>query len=671
MARTEGRIYRFADFTLEAREHRLRRGDQEIYLRPKPFETLVYLLERHGHLVEKNELLDTVWADSLVTESTLTHCIEEIRKALQDDAHHPQYIKTIPRLGFKFIADVEALPASAREEEMEEEITAVRVVVTKEDHEPEREEGQREEWEKGKRREWENRRMDERKSLPPSPFLPFSLSLFFHRRWERGQKLLAVSVLLVLLVASGLYLYNGSGQPIRSLAVLPFANLSADPEQDYFADGMTEALIADLARLKSLQVISRTSVMPYKRAKKPLPEIARELHVDAVVEGSVLRSGDRVRITAQLIHAKTDRHLWGERYERDLRNILALQSEVAQAIARQIQITLTPQEQVHLARAQPIHPAAYEAYLKGRFYWNKRNADGFKKGVEYFQQTIQLEPTYALAYVGLADCYNMLNNYDVLPPRDSAPKAKAAATKALELDNTLAEGHASLAFTLMHYDWDWPGAEREFQQAIELNPNYAAAHHWYGLYLTAMERFDEAMTEMKRAQELDPLSLIINANVGWVFYFRRQYDQAIEQCRKTLEMDPNFTSAHVKLAWAYEQKGLYADAIAEFQKVLSLSPDDPALRTLIAHTHAVAGRSTEAMRIITELKKQSKRRYVSPYLIVLVYAGLGENDQAFDWLEKSYDNRCGWLAWLRVDPKLDSLRPDPRFHDLLRRLGLA
>jgi TolB-like protein/DNA-binding winged helix-turn-helix (wHTH) protein/Tfp pilus assembly protein PilF len=621
---------------------------------------LLYLVERHGHLVKKNELLDTLWADTIVTESTLTHCIEEVRKVLGDDAHHPRFIKTIPRVGYKFIAGVEEVTSAVEEEEVEEEVTAVRVRVTEEEPARENAEEQRG---RGAEGQW-----SVETTISPAPRLPRPLAPLLSTRWRRGQKLLAVSVLLGLLIVSGLYLYNGNGQSIHSLAVLPFVNMTADPQQDYFADGITEAVIADLAKIRALRVISRTSAMQYKGMKKSLPEIARELHVDAIVEGSVLRSGERVRITAQLIHAATDRHLWGESYERDLRDILALQGEVSRAIARQIQIALTPQEQVRLTSARSINPAAYEDYLRGRYYWNKRTAEGFKRGIDYFQQAIDHEPSYALAYVGLADCYNMLNNYDVLAPKESAPKAKAAAMRAMEIDDTLAEAHASLAFTLMHYDWDWPGAEREFQRAIELNPNYAAAHHWYGLYLTAMERFDEAMVEMKHAQELDPLSLIINTNVGWVFYFRRQYDQAIEQFRKTLEMDPNFTSAHVKLGWAYEQKGMYEETIAEFQMVLTRIGDD--VLTELGHAYAVAGQRDEATKIIAELRERAKQQYVSPYLVATIYAGLGDKVQAFDWLQKSYENRCGWLAWLKVDPKLDNLRSDPRFADLLQRVGL-
>lgn len=303
-------------------------------------------------------------------------------------------------------------------------------------------------------------------------------------------------------------------------------------------------------------------------------------------------------------------------------------------------------------------------------FYNKRTVDGFKKGIKYFQQAIDRDPTYAPAYVGLANCYALLQSYDELPPKDLAPKAKEAVTKALEIDATLAEAHASLAWTRMHYDWDWAGTEREFQRAIELNPNYAEAHHWYGLYLATRQRFDKAMAELNRARELDPLSLIISTNVGWLFYFARQYDQAIEQYGKTLEMDPNFFPARIKLAYAYAQKGMYEEAISEFQKAGDNSGGSPFLADL-GYAYAIAGKSAEAEKVLDELEGEAAKRYISPFDIAIFYTGLGEKDRAFGWLEKAYEDRNGTLAWLKVDPKLDSLRSDPRFTNLLLRVGLV
>ena len=459
---------------------------------------------------------------------------------------------------------------------------------------------------------------------------------------------------------------------IRAVAVLPLEDLSGDQVRDYFADGMTEALITNLAKIGALRVISRTSVMQYRGVRRPLPEIARELNVDAVVEGSVLRSGNRVRITAQLIRAATDQHLWAESYERDLRDVLSLQSEVARAIANEIQIKLTPQDQARLASVRSVDPEAYQLYLKGRFYWNKRTEESLKKGIEYFHQAIDLDPNYALAYAGLADCYGLLgwDLFGSLPPREALPIAKAAAKKALEIDDNLAEAHNSLAWTKLVFDWDWLGAQSEFKRAIELNPGYAAAHHWYAECLAGMGRYDEALAEIKRAQESDPLSLIISAVVGWILYFNRQHDQAIVQFQKALELDPNFWVAHWCLGRAYEQKAMFAEAVAEFQKAIDLSAGSPLALAALGHAYAVSGKTTEAQRVLNELKESSKRRYVSLYGIAAIHAGLGEHDQAFEWLEKAYEERSGWLVWLKSEPVSDVLRSDPRFQNLLRRVGL-
>jgi TolB-like protein/DNA-binding winged helix-turn-helix (wHTH) protein/Flp pilus assembly protein TadD len=648
-------IYRFADFILEASEHRLQRGDQEIYLRPKTFETLLYLVERHGHLVSKDALLDHVWVDTIVTETAMTHCIEEVRKALGDDAHNPRYLKTIPRMGYKFIAPVVVVNMT-EEEIIEEVFTAVKVIVTEEEQESA---GEIDAF---------NVAAVPSASLLPSPRRLLTRSLSY---WsQKGQKIILLAVIFLLLIIGGLYLYNRSHPDIQSLAVLPLANLNADPAQDYFADGMTEALITELAKISAVRVISRTSVVQYKETKKTLPEIAHELKVDAIVEGSLLYSGDQVRINAQLLQANPERHLWAESYERKMSDILALQIEVTRAIASEINARLTPQEQTHLTRVRQVNPEAYQAYLKGRYFWNKRTPEGFNKGIEYFNLAISIDPSYAPAFAGLADCYNLLNDYDVLPPKEAIPRAKAAAEQALAIDSTLAEAHASLGFALARYDWDWIGAEHEFQRAIELKPNYAIAHHWYALQLAMMGRFQQAMMEMNKALELDPLSLIINANIGWLLFFERNYDQAKERLQRTLEMDPNFLSAQVKLGWVYEQQGMYEEAIVQFKNALALSGDDANIIGLFGNSYALSGNKVEAMKIINKLQAQSKQRYISPYWIANIYACLGEKDNAFQWLNKAFEERSGGLVWLKVEPKLDPLRSDPRFLELLNAIGL-
>jgi len=454
---------------------------------------------------------------------------------------------------------------------------------------------------------------------------------------------------------------------IRSLAVLPLENLSRDPEEEYFVDGMTEALTTTLAKIGGLRVISRTSAMRYKGTDKPLAEIAGELDVDAVVEGSVLRVGDRVRITAQLIQAATDAHLWAESYDRELSNVLALHSQVAQAIAKEVQVMLTPREQAQLARSRPIAPEVHEAYLKGRFCLNKRTTEGFQKALEYFQQAIDKDPTCAPAYAGLADSYAMLGSYVLLPPKEAYPRAKAAARKALEIDDTLAEAHTSLAGLKGDYDWDWVGAEEGFQRALELNPNYANAHHWYAQFLVMMGRFDDAIAEMNKAKELDPLSPRINTDVGFAYYYARRFDEAIAQYRKVLELDPTFGPAHAELGRVYEEMGKYEEAIAERQKGIEYGGGRPEAE--LGHAYALAGRREEALKILEEATAGRGKQVVSATGIALIYAGLREKEQALDWLEKAYAEHDYWLAFVKVEPRFALLHDHPRFQDLLRRMN--
>jgi TolB-like protein/Tfp pilus assembly protein PilF len=462
--------------------------------------------------------------------------------------------------------------------------------------------------------------------------------------------------------------HGGSPTVIRSLAVLPLDNLSGDASQDYFADGMTDELITDLAQISALRVISRTSVMVYKGARKPLSEIARELNVDAVVEGTVLRSGERVRITAQLIQAPADKHLWAESYEGDLHDTLALQKEVASAIAGQIRIELTPKEQAGLKNAKVVNPEAYEAYLKGRYFWNRRTADGLKRAVDYFDQAIQKDPNYAQAYAGLADSYDLLGDweYGVLAPNEAYPKAKAAAVKALELDNTLGEAHASLAFSLDVFDWDWGSAEREFRRAIALNPGYATAHHWYAWHLSEMGRNSEAIAEMRKAENLDPLSLIISADMAELLLVAHLNDEAIEQSRRTVDMDPNFAIAHYELGQAFVQEHSYNEAIAEFHQAIELSGGSIPCTSNLAYAYAVSNKRNEAVKILNDLKTRSTHNASE---IALMYVGLGEKDQAMKWLERAYEEHFNPSILLR--PAFDSLRSDPRFQDLVHRIGLA
>ncbi len=459
---------------------------------------------------------------------------------------------------------------------------------------------------------------------------------------------------------------------IRSLAVLPLESLSPNTEEEYFADGMTDALITTLAQIGMLRVISRTSVMRYKGARKSLPEIARELNVDAVIEGTVTRSGNRVRITAQLIHSATDTHLWARSYESDLRDVLTLQSDVASSIAQEIQIQLTPQEKARLAKTSRVDPEAYETFLKGRYHWYKRSPDALKRALDYLNQAITKDPTYALAHAGLADAYNSLgwDLFAVMAPADSFPKAKAAANRALELDPNCAEAHAALGWAATAYDFDWIAAEREYQRAIELKPQYGPVHIWYSHFLKAMGRPKESSAESRRALECDPLGLVLNMHMGWHYLYLRDYQQAIEQLTRTLELDPGFIPARMFLGEAYEQTGMFAEAIAEFEEATNLGNRHPIYLAGLGHAYAVSGKRDETHRTIQELDRLSQQRFVPARGVAEIYMGLGDNEQAFTWLDKALEQRNGWLIHMKENQRYDGLRNDTRYKDLVRRMNL-
>jgi TolB-like protein/Tfp pilus assembly protein PilF len=461
-----------------------------------------------------------------------------------------------------------------------------------------------------------------------------------------------------------------SSPRIQSLVVLPLENLSNDPEQEYFADGMTDQLITNLAQISALKVISRTSAMRYKGTKKSLPEIARELHVNAVVEGAVMWVGGRVRISAQLIEAPTDYHLWAASYERDLRDVLSMQEEVTRAIASEIRVNLSAQEQERLASTRPIDPEAYRFYLKGRYYWNKRSLEGFQKAIEYFQQATAKDPAYALAYVGLADTYTYFSFFDVVPPREAMPNAKAAAARALEIDDSLGEAHVSLGYVSYMYDWDWPAAGKHFEQALTLNPAYSTAHTFYPFYLSSLGRSEEALAVAKGSLDLDPASPAVNHSLAVQFYFARQFDQAIEQAHKTLELDPNFAISYELLGEVYVSRGMYREGLSELEEYSSLSRGRAMSLALLGYAHARLGERSQALRMLEQLEAASKERYTPAFSFAVVYAGLGEKDQAFAWLEKAYGERTSRLGYLKVEPLWDPLRSDPRFADLVRRIGL-
>jgi TolB-like protein/DNA-binding winged helix-turn-helix (wHTH) protein/Tfp pilus assembly protein PilF len=629
-------VVRFGTYEVSIHSGELRKSGLRIRIQQQPMKLLEILLERPGEVVTREELRSRVWSDESFGDfdQAVNIAIAKLRSALGDSAENPRFIETLPKRGYRFIADVSVVDADARPKVLESAAG------------------------------------DLRATAPGNKVQSAGLEVARKRRlWPPGRIIVVLALVLSLPILAFL-LFRSRGRAsadIRSLAVLPLDNLSGEASQNYFADGMTDELITDLAQISALRVISRTSVMVYKGARKPLPEIARELNVDAVVEGTVLRSGDQVRITAQLIEASTDKHLWSQSYEGDLRDTLALQKKVATAIAEQIRIELTPQEQAALKDAKVVNPEAYEAYLKGRYFWNKRTADGLKVALAYFNQAIEEDPKYAQAYSGLADTYALLGDweYGVLVPSEAYPKAKAAAIKALDLDKTLADAHTSLAFSLDAFDWDWQSAEKEFKRAIELNTGYATAHHWYAWHLSEMGRNSEAIAEMRKAENLDPLSLIISADMAEILLVAHLNDEAVEQSRRTIDMDPHFGIAHYELGQAFVQKHSYNEAIAEFQKAIELSGGSIPCTSNLAYAYAVSNQRNEAVKILNDLLTRSTRNASE---IALMYVGLGEKDQAMKWLERAYAEHFN--PSILVRPAFDPLRSDPRFQNLVHRIGL-
>jgi len=501
------------------------------------------------------------------------------------------------------------------------------------------------------------------------------LTIWQRARWVvAGFALVLVTGAATFFLRTGMPPRTGTVKPIRieSLAVLPLENLSRDADQEYFADGMTDELITDLAQIHALRVISRNSVMQYKTKHKPAPEIARELNVDAIVEGTVMRSNDRVRITAQLIEAANDRHLWADSYERDLHDILRLQDDLARAIANQVEANLTSQEHLRVASSHTANPQAYELYLKGRYFWEKRTKPDFVTSLDYFQRAIVLDPNYAPAYAGMAEVYGLLGNNGFVPSKEVYPKAKAAALKALKLDPNLADAHTSLAEIINDYDWDWTAAEKEYRRAIELDANDATAHHWYAMTLAWQGRFEEATAEIEKARQLDPLSMRINTNVAQIFFWARDNDRALLQCQKALKLHPNAWGPHRIIGRILLQRGLYPAAIDEFLQAVNLAPGDLRPLMALAYGYAATGEKQKAISILRKLKESSQADYVSPTEVAIVYAGLDQKDEAFAYLEKAVANHDTGpeAVSINVEPALESLRSDPRFSALLRRRGL-
>src|SRR5215472_7952851 len=609
MSKQLNELYEFGPFQLDARERRLSREGQPIAITPKAFETLLVLVQHPGHLMLKGELMRAVWPDSFVEEVNLSQSISTLRRALGDTAHESRYIATVPGKGYRFIPEVSSVPPSK----------AGRASLVIEERSP---------------------------------------IVIEQPRSLHSPTMIAGTVALAGIIVFGAYYFGKTNHartvvasippPISSIAVLPLENLSNDPKQEYFVEGMTDEIITDLAQLPGLRVISRTSTQQYKGSHKSLPQIARELNVDGVLEGTVLRVGNRVRIRAQLIDAPSDRHLWAKAYERDGKDVLTLQATLARDIADEIRLNLTSQAQTRLAQAQPVDPEAHEFYLKGRYFWNKRDKAGIEKAVEYFQRAIAKDPNYAVAYAGLSDAY--IFSGDHLHPEDgSMARAKAAADKALALDNNLAEAEASLGLIALFSDWNWDGARSHFEQAIALDPNYATAHHWYAeAYLMPMDRMDSAIAEIRKAQELDPLSPVIATDLGKELYFAHKYDEAIVALRHALELDPDFVSAHNWLSDTFLEKAMYPEAAAELEKTRSLKEERVYLRQR-AYLYARMGKRSEAESDLTESLLLSHGKQVSSGAVALVYAMLGRKDNSFQWLEAAYAEHSSFMTTLKEE----------------------
>jgi TolB-like protein/DNA-binding winged helix-turn-helix (wHTH) protein len=618
----------FDVFELDLRAGELRKRGVKLHLQGQPLQILAALLNRPGDVVTRDELRAEIWtADTFVDfDHSLHNAIARVREVLGDSVDTPRYIETLPRRGYRFIAPVTGVEIQPRC--------------------PTTQSG-------------------------PSSEAPLGV------RPSKSRAALAFTLLAFLTIGSVLWLVRtashrtAAAPRLHSIAVLPLDNLSGDPSQDYFVDGMTDELITDLAKVGSLRVISRTSVMRYKGLKKGLPEIARELNVDGIVEGSVMRSGQRVRITAQLLDAPSDRHLWAETYERGLGDVMGLQSEVAEAIAQQVRAQLTPQQQVQFRSARPVNPEAYDAYLRGRFYFTTgfTKPDSLEKAQHHFEESIQKDPDFALAYAGLADTYVYLAFLGQLSRDPAYRSAKQALGKALELDDTIGEAHDTLAVLNWRFDWDWDAAEREFNRAIALAPSYSCAHEDRAIYLGFTGRRAEALAEITKINQLDsgPSSAMAESAA---YYELRDYPRLIEASRRGVLSDPNDWSQHYYLGVGYEGVGKLLEAISEYQKAMEMSDGDHGPAVSLAQAYLAVGKRAEGENILRDLERESKSAYFPPYLVATIYAGLGQKDRAFEFLEEAYLERALDLSWfLKADPRIDSLRSDPRFRSLLRRVG--
>ena len=637
-------FYEFGSFRIDRRERLLLHDGAPVPLPPKVYDTLLALVIHSGHIVEKEELMKAVWPDTFVEEANLTVNVSALRKALGEGESGQRYIETVPRRGYRFVPTVTEVKNSSADSFAEEQNNP-RLVIE------------------------EECKVDVANEESADPTGVYGLPRA--PRWG-----LPVVVIFLLVGVSVVAYYTwmkraGHEVKVRSIAVLPFKPLVADNRDEPLEMGMCDALITRLSGLNQLVIRPTSSVVQYNKPGQDSLSAGRELGVDALLDGFVQKSGDRIRVTAQLLRISDGKHLWSGQFNENFTDIFAVEDSISQQMVEALLLNLTGEEQRQVTRHYTENVEAYQLYLKGRYFQDKMTTEGLKKSIDYFQQTTEHDPKYARAFAGLAESYILLAVHSDMPPQDSSQKAKTAAMRALEIDDAIAEAHTALAHVRFFYDWDWSGAESEFKRAIELSPNYPRAHNFYASYLIVMGRYQEAISEVKRAQGLAPVSLPINVQVARVFYFAREYDEAIEQCRKVLEMDPNYGGARQFLGRSYKQKRMYEEALTELQKARGFLAGNAEVLSLIGYTYAVSGRRIEAQTTLGELQGLSKQRYVSPYHMAMVYAGLGERDAAFLWLEKAYADREGRMTILKCAPEFDSLHADPRFPDLLRRIGLA
>jgi DNA-binding winged helix-turn-helix (wHTH) protein/TolB-like protein/Flp pilus assembly protein TadD len=638
-------LYEFGPFQLDPPERLLLCDGRPVPMTPRAFDLLVFLVERGGHLVEKDELLKAVWHGLIVEEGNLSVTVSFLRKALNDDRGQHKYIETVSKRGYRFVADVRQVG------EPESMLPRLR---------PEESRGIIE----------ESLVQEQPSAVVPQPANVSPKRVF---RWNILTIVLVLGALSILVWVVTHSVARTSQvqqeEAIRSLAVLPFQTLGAERGDEYLGLGMADALITRLGNTGKIIVRPTNAIQKYV-AKDLTPQSAgQEQGVDAVLDGRIQREADRVRLTVQLIRVRDGVQLWGETFDKQFTDIFALEDALSERVAQSIRLKLTGEQTRRFTKRSTERPDAYEAYVKGRYFWNKRTDKGMKKGLEYFHQAITLDPTFAEAYVGVADSYATLGLYAVLPPKDAFPAAKEAAKRALEMDDGLAEAHATLGFINFYYDWNGVDAGNEFRRALADNPNYAMAHSWYGESLAAIGRYPEAVAEAQRALEDDPLSLIIGSNAGWTLSLAGKGDQAIEILKKAIEIDPSFPRTHFRLGRAYEQKKSFDLAISELEQAVSLSGGDSCYQGSLGHAYAISGKTDQARKVLQELEGRSEQQYVPAYAIALVYAGLGENDRAINWLQKAYEDRSTSMVFLKLDPELTSLHSDPRFEQLSQRIN--